>query len=65
MVQRARCARFLFESAHALSIVRKGVWQDFDRNVTAQPRIAAAIDATHPAFSQQRVDFVRSDVRQR
>ena len=50
--------RLAFESREPLWIGREYLWQDFDRDVALQPRIAGAIHLAHAAGSERAGDFV-------
>src|SRR5262249_52810748 len=65
MVERSGGAGFLPESRQALGIAAELGWQDFDRHVAPQPRVARSIDLPHAAGTQRRQDFVRSELRAR
>ena len=38
-------------------------WQDFDRDVAVEARVAGAIDLTHTARTEWAKDFVRAEAR--
>ena len=58
MVQRGGCARFTLEPAEPIGISGKGRRQDFDRDVTAEARVAGAVHLAHAAAAEQRHDLV-------
>ena len=62
---RERCdgARFPLESSDRFGVARGILRQNLDRHFATEPRIAPAIDLTHPAFTQQRNHFIRTDSR--
>ena len=52
MVQGGRGERFLFKAAKPVFIGRKRGRQELDGDVAIQPRVARAIDFSHPAGAQ-------------
>ena len=52
--------RLLCEAMQAFGIGRETGWEDFDGDIAAQPRVAGAIDFTHPARAERRENFVRA-----
>jgi hypothetical protein len=50
------------ESREHLEITREMLWQDLDRDIPAEPRIARTKDLSHSASTQKRRDFVGADV---
>jgi hypothetical protein len=53
--------RFLLEALHTRRIRRERRWQDFDRDVAREARVACLIDFAHPACTQRHDDFVRTE----
>ena len=62
MVERSRRVRLLLEAPQPFRIGRQRGWQDLDRDVTVQARIAGAIDFTHPASAQKVGNEIRAKV---
>ncbi len=60
MVQRRDSASFLLEARQAFHVASPRFRQDFQRNVAAEARIAGAIHFPHPARTERRKDFVRT-----
>ena len=58
MVQRRNRARFLFETPQPVGIISQRLWQNFDRDITIEARIARAIHLAQPAPSQRSKDFI-------
>ena len=61
MVQRRERLRFACEPGESVGVASKCVWQDFERDVTIQFRIASAVDLPHPALADMRNDFVDAE----
>ena len=49
MVEGREHLRFALEARNAIRVLRDGVRQDFQRDITSELRIARAIDLAHPA----------------
>jgi hypothetical protein len=60
MIERRSGTRFPFEAALAIAIEAECGWQDFDGDLSAQARIARAIDLAHAAGPDEADDFVRT-----
>jgi hypothetical protein len=58
VVQGSGGSGFLFKSPQPIRIVADKGRQYFDGNVALQSRIAGAVDFSHSAGSQRRLDFV-------
>ena len=58
MIERREHARFAFEPGKAIRIAGEGPRQELDRHVSAQSRIASAIDLAHAAHSDALVDLI-------
>ena len=63
MVQRGGGAGFLLEPIDTGPIGRDLRPDDLDRDVTAEPRVAGAINFAHPARAERLDDFVGAEVR--
>ncbi len=63
MVQRGQQFCLALKSREPVSVGRKRVREDLDRDLALQPRIACAIHLAHPAASDQRDDFERPESR--
>src|SRR5262245_32757271 len=61
MVHRSQELRFSSKAGETIRILRKMIWQEFQRYVALQLRIAGAKDHTHTSFTQWRSDFVWAD----
>ena len=61
MVQRRGGAGFLLESTEAIDVGRERRGQDFDRDVTSEPRIARTVDLAHAAGAEGGDDFVGAE----
>ena len=59
--QRRDRARLALEARQRVGVTRGVGKEDFDGDVAAQARIAAAVDRTHPSFAEQRKDLVGTD----
>ena len=59
MIERSDRTRFLFEPSQPLGISCERRGQDFDCDLTTQPRIARAKHLAHSARAEQIDDFVR------
>ena len=53
MIQRGENFRFALKAGQAVEVGCERRWQDLDRDVTLQLRIARAIDLAHPARTEQ------------
>jgi hypothetical protein len=58
MIERGQRLRFALEAGEAIAIIREGVRQDLQRDVTMQLRVTGAIDLAHPTRTDRREDFV-------
>jgi hypothetical protein len=63
--ERGNGASLLLEAMEPRRIARHGLWQDFDGDVTREPRVAGLVHLAHPARAEQCDDFVRAEVRAR
>jgi hypothetical protein len=61
MVERRKELRFTFESRKAIGIGEDLVRQDLDGDIASKPRVARAIDLSHPAGTEQALQFVSAD----
>ena len=61
MVQRRERLSLACEPGESFGLASKFVWQDFERDVTIQFRIASAVDLPHPALADMRNDFVDAE----
>jgi hypothetical protein len=62
MIQCSQGFGFALKPAYALGITREFVRQELDRDITFQLGVACAIDLSHPAFAEQRSDFVGAEL---
>src|SRR5215813_3018327 len=60
MIQGCENFSFTHETADAVCVARELIWQNFDRNVALQFRIACAIDLAHSALAQKSRNFERA-----
>src|SRR5262245_43991497 len=58
LVERRGRARFLSDAPHALRLTRELGWQQLDRRLAAQSRVAREPDFAHPAATQRRQDLI-------
>ena len=63
MVQRRQHLRFALEPRTAIGILREGRWEDFDRDISTQPRVPGAVHLTHAADAERTGNFVRTEAR--
>ena len=61
VIQRGQEFRFPSEARAPVGIAGERLRQDFNCNVSFQPRIARAIHLAHPASAEGRDDFVRTE----
>jgi hypothetical protein len=61
MIQRGQRLRFPREPRKSRGVVREGLWQDLDRGVAVQLRIARAKALAHAPFTDLRGDFVDAE----
>jgi hypothetical protein len=52
---------FPLEARARFRVAREMLWQDLDRDVAIQLRVAGAIDLSHPARAQRRQNLVRAE----
>ena len=55
VIQGRDCARFAGEALRELDV------RDFDRGVAIEARVVGAIHLAHATFTDQRLDFVRTE----
>ena len=60
MIERRKELRFLLEAGQAVRIADKGRWQNFQRDLATELRVAGAIDFAHPAGAENSQDFVQA-----
>ena len=60
VIQGGKNFRFSLESGHSLRIGRKRFGQNLDSDIAIEPRVARAIDLSHPAGAQGGEDLVRA-----
>ena len=65
VVQRRQDLCFALEAGQPVGVVGKMVRQQLQRDVSLQPRVAAAKHHAHAAFAERRRDFVGTDARAR
>jgi hypothetical protein len=58
MIQAGNGASFTLESFAQFGTIRKMRWQNLDGDDSVKPRIASAINLTHPAGAYAGEDFV-------
>ena len=63
MIQRRQHLRFSPEPREPIRIERKGVGQDFQRDVAIELRIARAIHLAHAAGAERGQNFIGTEVR--
>ena len=63
MIQRRQRLRFSCEPSEAFRVVREGLGQHFDRDVTVEPGVAGAVDLAHAACAEEREDLIRAERR--
>ena len=61
VIQRREHLRFAAKTGQRILIVEKGFGQDLHGDVAIEPRVAGAIDLSHPASTAELQDFVRAD----
>jgi hypothetical protein len=61
MIQRGEQARLALEARDPLGMGREGLGEDLDRDIAPEPRIARAINLSHAAAAEQRVERVDAD----
>ena len=57
MVEGCEDFRFTLEASHAVAVPGKRFRQNLQRHVTAEPRVACAVDFAHPACTDRRQKF--------
>jgi hypothetical protein len=65
MIERREDLCLTLEAREAIRIEREGLRQDLQRDVAIQFRIARAIDLTHAAGPERRLDFIRAEASAR
>lgn len=65
MVQRGEQVRFAAEPREPLHVAGKRVWQYFERDIAAEPRIVGPVDDPHAAGADFSADLVGADARAR
>src|SRR5207244_3278212 len=63
VIERRQCFGFTLKAAKAIVIAREFFGQYLDGDVAFQSRIARTVDLTHPAFTQQCSNLVRTELR--
>ena len=58
VIQRGQQPRLALEPAAAIGIGGKNIRQNLDRHVAPEPRIAGAVDVSHPACAEERANFI-------
>ena len=61
MAESRERARFALEPREPIRILREQVWQDFDRDIALQLRVACAVDLAHAALTDRLDDFVNAE----
>jgi len=62
MVERRENVRLPFEARESIRIKRERLWQNLQRDVAIELRVARAINLAHPAHTDNRQYFVRAEV---
>ena len=62
MIERSQHFRFALKAGEAISIMREGFWQNFDRHVSSELSIVSAIHFAHAACTDRRDDFVATEM---
>src|SRR5208283_4359622 len=65
MVERRDRARFLLKTAQAVGVFGQSLGQNLDGDVAAESGVARAVHFAHPARSERRNNFVRTELRAR
>jgi hypothetical protein len=60
MIQRRNGSRLALEALHELGTIRKMIRQDLDGDGTTKTHVFCALDLTHAACTERRLDFIRS-----
>ncbi len=63
MVESRGRLRFLLKASQPVSVLRDESWQDLDRYLALQGRIAGAIDLAHSARTQEAENFIVIQLR--
>ena len=63
MIQRGQHLGFAVEARKPLRIAGEGLWQNLDRDLALQLRVARAIDLAHATGAERGQDFVRAEAR--
>src|SRR4029453_5161245 len=61
MVQGTGCLSFQLKPRDAILVRRKIRWQDFDRHVASDLWIAGSVNLSHPAYADQRANFISAE----
>src|SRR5262249_43123948 len=62
MIERARRLRLQLEAAKPLRVRGEALVENLDRDVAVQPRVARAIDLTHPSGAHERMNPIRAEL---
>ena len=63
MVERGHCPRLLLEATQAVGFAGEGFRKNFQSDIAPQARIFGAINLSHAACAQRRLDFVGTEFR--
>ena len=61
VVQRREELRFALKPCDAVRVAREFVWQDLDRDLAPELRVARAVDLAHAARPERGDDFIRPE----
>ena len=61
VIQRGNRPGLLFKATEPIGVASKGLRQNFDRDLSAQAGIPAAVHLAHAARAKQRHDLVRAE----
>jgi hypothetical protein len=61
MIKRAENSGFLLEALQSVLVCAQREREDFDSDHSVKPGVARAVDLTHPARTQRRLDLVRPE----
>ena len=61
VIQRRQRLGFALEAGQPIGIVRKGVGEDFDRDLATKVSVGGALDLAHAAHSDLGGDFIRAE----
>ena len=65
MIERGHGHRLAAQTLARVRVSRQLAWQELDRDLTIEPRVAGAIDLAHAAGPDRRDDLVRAEAAAR